>query len=218
MKKLPLFTVLMTLGLCFPALADITLKMPYNSDLVLVNGKDASGNEEVTLPNGPSQIAFRYQGNFYQQGQESLFGSDVIIMTFKGFDSTYSLTLPNLRTMNAAQQFNHKPELTLTDKTGNAVAFEQGKLLKEGLQFGRDFETEIANYNQTNQPAALSSLVAVSNTNNTTSNYPAQTTHSSVTTPPNNQINVGQMLDFWYSQADETTKANFKKRIENNEY
>ena len=210
MKKVPLFAALITLSVGFPVLANISLKMPYNSDLILVNGKEASGNEELTLPNGANQIAFRYQGNFYQQDQESSFDSDIIIMSFKGFDTSYSLTLPNLRTMNAAQQFNHKPQLTLTDKNGNAVPFEQGKLMKKGLQFGRDYETEIATYNNTNQPAALGSLAI-----DTPTNMPTQSRGSNASTPTNSQVNVGQMLDFWYSQADEATKASFKKRIEN---
>lgn len=214
MKKLPLFTALITISLGFPVLANVTLKMPYNSELILVNAKDASGNEKIKLPNGVNQVAFRYQGNFYQQDQESSFDSDVIIITFKGFDASYSLSLPNLRTMNAAQQFNHNPKLTLTNKAGSPVAFEQGKLMKKGLQFGRDYETEIANYNKTNQPAALSTLTAASSTSSTSTPALSQTNVSS-TTPTNNQINVGQMLDFWYSQADEATKASFKKRIEN---
>ncbi len=209
---MPLLAALITLSVGFPALADITLKMPYNAELVLVNGKDASGNEKIKLPNGINQIAFRYQGNFYQQDQESSFDSDVIIMTFKGFNTSYSLSLPNLRTMNAAQKFNHKPTLTLTDKKGKAVPFKQDKLMKKGLQFGRDYEAEIAAYNKTNQAAALSSL------NIDTASIPAQTpsTSSNDASPVNNQVNVGQMLDFWYSQADEATKESFKKRIENN--
>ncbi|WP_298769508.1 DUF2057 domain-containing protein [uncultured Shewanella sp.] len=212
MKKMPLFAALITLSVGFPVLANVTLKMPYNSDLILVNGKDASGNEKIKLPNGINQVAFRYQGNFYQQDQESSFDSDVIIMTFEGFNASYSLSLPNLRTMNAAQQFNHKPQLTLTDKTGNSVPFKQGKLMKKGLQFGRDYEAEIAAYNQTSQPAALDTLVK-----NTPAIAPQTTSQvSNATTPVNSQVNVGQMLDFWYSQADEATRASFKKRIENN--
>ncbi len=122
-------------------------------------------------------------------------------MKFSGQDSTYHLELPKLRTAQDTQRFNKSPALTLTDGQGKSIDFQQDKLMKHGLQFGRDLEKEIAQYNLTDKPAALKSAVAITT-------LPAI---APVGDTKQQGKNVAEnMLNYWYSQADEATRERFK--------
>lgn len=202
------------------AFADVTLSMPSNSELVLVNGVDASGRDPLKLRNGINQVAFRYIGRYQQQGSQTQFQSDVIIIKFEQSDAQLALSMPRIRSDSAADKFNHSPQVTLEDRNSKLVPFELGMLIKKGLQLGRDYEAEIASYNLTDQKASLSIQPTAAATPAAIAEVTASSTAS---TAPNkgakpkadNQVNVGQMLDFWYQQADEETRKAFKKRIEN---
>ncbi|MCW8327697.1 DUF2057 domain-containing protein [Photobacterium sp. SDRW27] len=198
-------------GLSFPTLADIKLDLPYSAELVLVNGYEAEGNDPLTLENGENQIAFRYQDGYRENGEHKLFKSDVIIVTFEGQDSAYKLEVPKLRTAQDTQKFNKRPSVSLKDSEGSDVSFAQDKLIKSGLQFGRDYEAEIAAYNQTDKPAALQAAVAVTTL---PAAVPAQTAKPAVKGQQPQGKNVAEnMLNYWYEQADEATRARFKARI-----
>jgi len=191
-------------GLSFSALANVKLELPYSAELVLVNGLEADGNDPVLLSNGENQVAFRYQDSYRENGEHQLFKSDVVIMKFSGQDSTYHLELPKLRTAQDTQRFNKSPALTLTDGQGKSIDFQQDKLMKHGLQFGRDLEKEIAQYNLTDKPAALKSAVAITT-------LPAI---APVGDTKQQGKNVAEnMLNYWYSQADEATRERFKASI-----
>ena len=208
------------------AVAEVTLDLPSNLDLVLVNGNDSSGNDTLKLDNGTNQIAFRYIGRYQQHGTQAQFKSDIIILKFDEQNSEIRLSLPRIRSNSAADNFNKNPQLTLVDSNNQSVHFEQDKLLKEGLQLGRDYEQEIAAYNLTSQNASLqltpstglsNAMVAVPAIAAVNATAPAKTQQVSATqaAKTNQQVNVGQMLDFWYQQADEETRKAFKERINN---
>ncbi|ABZ77098.1 conserved hypothetical protein [Shewanella halifaxensis HAW-EB4] len=201
------------------AFADVTLSMPSNSELVLVNGVDASGRDTLNLKNGINQIAFRYLGRYQQQGSQTQFQSDVIIIKFDQSNAQLALSMPSVRSGNAADKFNQSPQVTLENQYSNLVPFELGMLIKKGLQLGRDYETEMTAYNLTEQKASLNIQPTATNVIPTTAtiavaaaNTPANTSDKP---EASNQVDVGQMLDFWYQQADEETRKAFKKRIEN---
>lgn len=200
------------------ALAEVTLTMPSNSELVLVNGVDANGREKLNLNNGLNQIAFRYLGRYQQQGSQNQFQSDVIVIKFDESDAQLNLSMPRVRSNSAANKFNQSPEVTLEDQNSNAVAFELGMLIKKGLQLGRDYEVEMAAYNVTDQKASLNIKPATISTPQTAIPVATAVSVSAATatkqSKKSEQINVSQMLDFWYQQADEETRKAFKKRIE----
>ncbi|MGF1692960.1 YccT family protein [Photobacterium kagoshimensis] len=212
MKLRTAFIALAAASVSLPALADVTLTLPSTAELVLVNGKSAGGNNTLTLKDGANQVAFRYEGGYRENGDYSLFSSNVMIIKFDAANADYTLKLPKITSEIEGNRFNKKPVINLTDASGKAANFEQGRLIKNGIQFGRDFEAEIAAYNQTSQPAALAGAVAVTT-------LPAVI---SPTTPAKNNaapvVQQGEntaenMLNYWYSQADEATKARFKARI-----
>ncbi|WP_028767036.1 YccT family protein [Shewanella fidelis] len=208
------------------AVAEVTLDLPSNLDLVLVNGNESSGNDTLKLENGTNQIAFRYIGRYQQHGTQTQFKSDIIIIKFDEQNSQLSLTLPRIRSNGAADNFNKAPQLTLIDSNEQNVHFEQGKLIKDGLQLGRDYQQEMAAYNLTAQSASLqlkgsagvsSAMIAAPTIAAASGTTPASSQQQSTSQATvNQQINVGQMLDFWYQQADEETRKAFKERINSN--
>ncbi|MEJ2763760.1 DUF2057 domain-containing protein [Photobacterium sp. MCCC 1A19761] len=195
-------------GLSTAALAEVKVELPYSSELVLVNGKKATGNETLTLQNGEHQIAFRYQDNYRANGEYKLYKSEVIIIKFSGQDTTYQLELPKLRTAQEVRRFDKSPTLNLTDPQAQSVSFAQDKLIKHGMQFGRDYEKEIQAYNLTNAPAALASLAVTP-----TPQLVAAPTTASAATPAKGQNVAENMLFYWYEQADAATRERFRAQI-----
>ena len=206
--------------LTMPAFADVELSMPSNSELLVVNGNEVSTQDTLKLQNGVNQIAFRYTGRYQNQGSQTQFQSDVIIIKFNEKNAELALTLPRIRSSSAADKFNQSPKVMLVDANDQSIHFEQGKLIKEGLQLGRDYAEEITAYNLTEQSASLQlQTEGIAATQVVTAPIVASITQAppKPNMPPvekSEQINVGQMLDFWYQQADEETREAFKKRIE----
>lgn len=86
----------------------------------------------------------------------------------------------------------------LLDQQGKAVELRQDRLIKEGMQIGRNFEFETAEYNKKAGVAALTSSMAVQPI--------AQQEISNATA----MAAAEEMLHFWYNKADAETKARFK--------
>lgn len=209
-------SVLTALLICItPAVfANVEVTLPSNSELVLVNGKESGNTDKLTLNNGENQLALRYSGRYQQQGSQTQFSSDVIILRFTAINSKLTLELPRIRSNSAADAFNREPEITLLDAAGDKVAFKQDKLIKEGMQLGRDYEAEINVYNSN---AGIAAVAALSSTTRiATQTLPVDVSNKAQTeniTKQADQVDVGKMLDFWYAQADEETKRAFKLRI-----
>lgn len=177
--------------------ADVHLTTPTQLMLQVVNGEKVKDQKSLTLQNGKNQIAFRYEARYREGRDDVFFSSDIILMTFEGHDQDYIITLPELSTQSERDDFNNNPIIILKDKNGEAVQFEQGKLLKNGMQFDRDLITEMAAYNQTSKPASLN-----------------QISSKAILAGSNSEEDVaGEMLDYWYSKANKKTQDQFKQRI-----
>ncbi|PSW21270.1 DUF2057 domain-containing protein [Photobacterium sanctipauli] len=210
-------------GLSFPSLADVKLELPFQAELVLINGVEAEGNDTQTFKNGENQFAFRYEGTYRENGDDQVFKSDVIIVKFDESDENLKLELPRLRSGQDVRKFNKSPNFTLANGQGEAISYQQDKLIKHGLQFGRDYEAEIAAYNQSGKVAALTSAVAVATlpaAAATTTPKPVQLPAATSPAKPDEATSQPQgknvpenMLNYWYEQADEATRARFKARI-----
>ncbi|SQH76232.1 conserved exported protein of unknown function [Shewanella benthica] len=220
MKHTLVLAVIFTAACSLPAYAKLTLTLPKSAQLLVVNGVEMEDETSLVLHDGNNQIVFKYNTSFWQQGQQRRFSSEAVILTFNGQGSAYKLSLPRLRSNSDADKFNQLAELTLIDDAGVEVEYTSDLLLKAGMQLGRDYDKEIAVYNRSSAPAALPNLVPQIQ-KSTPVVLPATTvvvTHNSQPAEPVpntsiNQINIGQMLDFWYSQADEETRKAFKDRI-----
>ncbi|MEZ9200612.1 DUF2057 family protein [Shewanella sp. 10N.286.54.B9] len=200
------------------AFANVEVTFPSNSELILVNGKENNSTDKLSLGNGENQLALRYIGRYQQQGSQTQFSSDVVIMTFSAENAQLTITLPRIRSNSAADAFNRNPNITLKDSTGVDIAFRQDKLIKDGMQLGRDYEKEIFDYNSSNQVAALGALAAPIATQVQPNLQQVENVAKQANAPKQtDQINVGQMLDFWYQQADEETRKAFKLKINSKE-
>jgi len=228
MKHLTLVVSLSAITTLFfapQAFAEPALSFPNSAELLVVNGKSTEADSPVTLREGKNQIVFKYNTSFRQLGQQKRFSSEAIILSFEASNQTYNLILPKLKSSNDADKFNSTPAITLSDSKEQAVSYDTDILTKEGLQLGRDYSDEMSVYNQSEASAAVSSIAIVKQAAKVQSTEVVTTSASTTaktevnkqaTTKDNqipDQINVGQMLDFWYSQADEETRKAFKARI-----
>lgn len=217
-----------------------SLQLPDRAETVLVNGKasqqQSSVKLDLSMPDNMQQIAFRYQARYRDNGSQNDFVSDVVILRFQASEQNYQLTLPTINSASRANQFNDQPTITLTDNTGKSIVFTQDKLMKSGLQIGRDFAQEIAQYNGSGAIAAIASakrinkntptaapvapvapvasvaIVPVAKTTEVTaSNNTADTQVNK--TEDITQAEVSRMLDYWYQKANPNTQAEFKAKI-----
>ncbi|HBF46630.1 MAG TPA: DUF2057 domain-containing protein [Shewanella frigidimarina] len=214
-----------------------SLQLPDRAETVLVNGKasqqQSSVKLDLSMPDNMQQIAFRYQARYRDNGSQNNFISDVVILRFQASEQNYQLTLPTINSASRANQFNDQPTITLTDNTGKSIVFTQDKLMKSGLQIGRNFAQEIALYNESGAIAAIASakritsktttaaapvaivpvaIVPVAKTTEVTaSNNTADTQVNK--TEDITQAEVSRMLDYWYQKANPNTQAEFKAKI-----
>lgn len=204
-------TALLSLAACsisFSSFADVTLNLPQSAELVLVNGVNTQGNATQTLNNGNNQIAFRYDKNYRENGDTHLFRSEVVVMTFSGNDATYTLQLPKISSNYQAQNFNRQPTLHLLAANGSEVPFKHDVLIKDGIQIGRNFQQEIAQYNLTTAPAALTSAIAANEMQRAQQHVSPAEKDGQI-----DQAYAAKMLNYWYNKADATTQQQFKAKI-----
>ena len=191
-----------------PASAEVILQIPSDVELLTVNGQKPLGEAPITLSNGLNQISFRYNALYRQQTNSVKYQSDVLIIRFNEVDQQLQLELPSINSAKSAKQFDKSPTLKLVNKHNQSVHFDQDKLVKNGLQIGRNFEQEIFQYNQGQHPASLT-LMAERSTPQASSTM----TNSNLTPNTPTQAEISHMLDYWYYLADDVTKAKFKAKI-----
>ncbi len=226
MKHLTLLaslSTITTLLFASQAWASPTLSFPNSAELLVVNGKVTEADSPVPLTEGKNQIVLKYNTSFRQLGQQKRFSSEAIILSFEASNQAYKLILPKLKSNSDADKFNSTPAIKLSDNKGQAVNYDTDILTKEGLQLGRNYSDEISLYNQTDASAAAANFAIDKETINihsteimATTALPKSSVSKQATTQSKeipDQINVGQMLDFWYQQADEETRKAFKARI-----
>ena len=201
-----------------PALAKVELILSSSTESLAINGK-AIDIRKLSIDNGPVQLLFKYNANYRSQGQQVRFTSQAIILTFEGKDSRYQIKMPPINSQRDADKFNQQPWLTIKNASGDHVDYKIDTLLKEGLQIGRDYTGELKTYNTNNGIAAIALLPPLKQQpkimpfDNQQADVEKTEKPLSAESPQSDQINVGQMLDFWYSQADEATRKAFKERI-----
>ncbi|EKO3481979.1 DUF2057 family protein [Vibrio fluvialis] len=186
------------------AAATVTLDVPDTIDLLVVNGgkPNTSGgffasSKKVEMEDGQQQIVFRYHPYFTQGNDRVGVESDVVIAKFNAADQSISFDMPEFRNAADAERSIKSMEWTLRDQQGTAIEMKQDRLIKEGMQIGRDYKQETLEYNMTGGPAAITTqYVKPTSANGSTSDTTAE-----------------EMLHFWYDKADAQTKARFKQYV-----
>ncbi|ENM5900128.1 DUF2057 family protein [Vibrio mimicus] len=204
MKPMQRLSCLLALCFAVSASAKVTIDIPDTIDLLVVNGSSPKlsggffdATKKLELDDGEQQIVFRYSPYFSQGSDRIIIDSDVIIATFDAANQDFTFDMPKYRDAPQATKAIKKMEWQLVDQQGKAVEMRQDRLIKEGMQLGRNFEFETAEYNRKGGIAALTSSIATQPlTQQEASNAAASAAE--------------EMLHFWYNKADEETKARFK--------
>ncbi|WP_434341473.1 DUF2057 family protein [Motilimonas cestriensis] len=214
----------MALSISAAAQADVTLTVAQDVNLLVANGEKVklssglfSSNNTLVLPNGESQIVFRYEPSFTKAGEEISTTSDTIIAKFTASDSQVSFVMPDYKSYRSAEEHISNLEWQLVDQAGNPITKVEDKLTKEGMQLGRDYVDEAKDYNQTGAKAAIvlagaagaSTAIALQKTATTN----PQSNAGANTTKQVDSDTAEEMLHFWYNRADKATQQRFKDFI-----
>tara|TARA_Y100001956_G_scaffold81064_1_gene97658 strand:- start:1521 stop:2171 length:651 start_codon:yes stop_codon:yes gene_type:complete len=203
---------LAALGLSANALAEVTISVPDTVEILLVNeqkpqldGGLFASHKTVTLPDGENQVLFLYKPYFTQGNDRIIVESDPIVAKFTAQDSDLEFDFPKYRNVREAKQNIKSASWQFKNQNGEPVTVKQEQLVKEGMQIGRNFKLEIAEYNRGNGVASLNNQVVP------------------VTLPANiskqdleGKNTAEQMLHFWYEKADAKTQARFKQFLLDN--
>ncbi|MCG3732807.1 DUF2057 family protein [Vibrio cincinnatiensis] len=204
MNKIKTLSCIMGIMLSASAMAKVTIEIPDTIKLLVVNGEKPqtsgrifSANKTVDLEDGEQQIVFRYQPYFTQGSDRVRVESDVIVATFQAQDQVLAFDMPQYRNALEAEKNIKMMEWSLQDKNNTTITMRQDRLIKPGMQIGRDYPQEIFKYNLEGGPAAISTTLGSSVSTMTVSGHTTDTT-------------AEEMLHFWYNKADADTKARFK--------
>ncbi|MDF5602415.1 DUF2057 family protein, partial [Vibrio parahaemolyticus] len=139
-----------------------TVRGTDNVSVLAANGEkaDLSGGffaseRTLTLPDGLNQVVFRFAPYFNQGNDRLSVESDVIVTRFDATNAELTLQMPEYRNLRDAEEKIKDLDWKLVDDSGNAIAGDQDKLLKPGMQIGRDYVREIEDYNQAGGAAAV---------------------------------------------------------------
>ncbi|MCG6263945.1 DUF2057 domain-containing protein [Vibrio vulnificus] len=207
-------TCILAMSISSLATAAVTLHVPDDVTLFVANGQKAklsgslfASSKTIELPNGENQIVFQYEPYFSQGNDRIGVESNVIIAKFSATDTDLNFELPKYRDHRVAEQEIKQMQWQLVDEQGAAVTKSEDKLVKSGMQIGRDYAREAADYNQTGGIAAIGTAVSVA------------TIKTEPVADVETKVKCGRLgpertvLRVWYDKADEATKARFKAYI-----
>ncbi len=203
MKQMVLGALISSLS--FSSLAAVSIQVPDSIDLLAANeakphlqGGLFSSSKTLTLPDGENQIVFRYTAYFNQGDERIAVQSNAIIAKFSANENELSFVLPEYQNQQQAEQNMGNLSWKLVDKAGLEIGISQDKLIKSGVQVGRDYVAESQQYNATGGVAAFAT---------TAQNMPITAAQA---TSQASSKDAEEMLHFWYQKADSATKARFK--------
>lgn len=222
MNNKSIVPILSVLLLSPSVFAEVTVQVPSDVSIYAANGKapELTGGvfdsgKTLHLPDGTQQIFFRY-APYFSKGKDNIgVESDVLVATFQESNKNLNFVLPEFRGLKEAQNNIHSFKWKLTTENGQPVDAIQDKLVKKGIQFGRNYRTEAALYNQGKGIAAVHAFAPQM----TLSDQQIQSASLSSQPTANSNIqqtattagpSVESMLHYWYSQADAETKIRFK--------
>lgn len=226
-RVLPISLLVMAMT-TFSSHAAVDLIVDSEIDILVVNGKTPSGTGSIfssaqtyELPDGVNQIAFRYSYNFEKGGSIETVESVVSVTKFTAKNQEITIQLPKFKDVREAERSINNASWSILDvDSQQPISFTQDKLIHNGFQLGREYTKEIAEYNRTSGPAAVSTTVvtqpvkkavpaiALSTPVATDAVVENAAQNTTVTTQTPNTAE--EMLYFWYQKADDKTKAKFK--------
>ncbi len=217
MKLIKPLTFALALTMSSTAFADVTVSVPDDVSVLAANGEKAklsggflASEKTLTLPDGVNQIVFRFSPFFNQGNDRISVESDVIVARFSASNSELTLQLPDYRNMRDAEENIKDLDWNLVDASGAVIGVKQDKLIKPGMQIGRDYVREIEDYNKAGGIAAIAAAGAFVQPRTLPAEIPEDMKQ---TRAAQKDSTAEEMLHFWYQKADAETKARFKAYI-----
>lgn len=218
MKLIKPLTCALALAMSSMAFADVTVSVPDDVSVLAANGEKVkldggffASERTLTLPDGVNQVVFRFTPFFNKGNDRVSVESDVIVTSFTSSDSKLALQLPEYRNLNDAEDNIKDLDWKLVDASGKAIAVKQDKLIKEGMQIGRDYVREVEDYNRTGGVAAIAVAGAMVQPMTLPAEIPEDMKQARAAVKADSTAE--EMLHFWYQKADAETKARFKAYI-----
>lgn len=108
-----------------------------------------SADNSIQIEDGHNQLTVTVGQIVFEDGKRRKFDSQPLILEFSAAkDAELTLSYNKLRTIEEAKAFERDPKVTLLDESGNTIEFSMTQLRKGGMQGFRDYEREVADYNQ----------------------------------------------------------------------
>ncbi|MGX9416289.1 DUF2057 family protein [Vibrio sp. WJH972] len=213
--------------------AEVTIKTDDTVSILSVNASSPditskgflSSERTVNLPDGVSQIVFKYEPYFDAEvdGQERTVtvSSKAIIARFEATNTELTFDFPSYKNVDQAEADIENLHWSLNDKSGAPIAVVEDVLIKGGVQVSRNYSREAEDYNRKGRGVAViapfgssSTVVAPAPGTLTTTNVALDnaTTSQSSSTPENGNT-AEEMLLFWYHKADAQTQARFREYV-----
>lgn len=218
MKLIKPLTCALALAMSSMAFADVTVSVPDDVSVLAANGEKVklsggflASEKTFTLPDGVNQIVFRFSPFFNQGNDRVSVESDVVVARFSAADSKLTFQLPEYRNLNDAEENIKDLDWKLVDASGNAIAIKQDKLIKPGMQIGRDYVREVDDYNRDGGVAAIAVAGAMVQPRTLPAEIPEDMKQARAAATAD--TTAEEMLHFWYQKADAETKARFKAYI-----
>ncbi|CAH1575620.1 DUF2057 domain-containing protein [Vibrio rotiferianus] len=220
MKLIKPLTCALALAMSGMAFADVTIHVPDDVSVLAANGEKVklsggffASEKSFTLPDGVNQVVFRFSPFFSKGNDRVSVDSDVIVTRFDAADAELSLQVPEYRDLRQAEANIKDLDWKLVDASGNAITVEQDKLIKPGMQIGRDYVREVEDYNRAGGVAAIGvTTAAVVQPVTLPAKIPADMKQTKPATMKADST-AEEMLHFWYQKADAETKARFKEYV-----
>ncbi|WP_157946034.1 DUF2057 family protein [Vibrio gangliei] len=142
--------------------AEVKIPIPDSINLLVVNSLKPKiekgglfGQNTLVLPDGESQIVFKFEPSVMENDTLRQVYSDVIVAKFTAQDDELKFVLPEYRDLNQARNGISDFEWSLVDSAENKVEVKQEPLSAEGVQLGRNFIEDVMDYNLRGGVAAI---------------------------------------------------------------
>lgn len=201
-------------SLCSMAYA-ATIEIPRPYVVYLQDGKSATSSvlnaeRKINLSAGAHQLVIRFDGSFKDQSETRLVSGEpvVINLDLKG-DEALAIKFTYPRNYRAAEQFIAQQKLTFIDtKSGATVNVDHFVMpKKEGLQIGRDYQTELQAMGKGFQQVPTELTVA---TTAAVAAAAVPDAKGSAQGAVDKNVQTLEMLKYWYTRADAETRKNFQ--------
>lgn len=227
MKKFNALILICAVLTAAPVWAGVSLQLPEDLTMVAANGKNTRISGSASLPDGVNQIVVYLKKVFESKPFDKnaeINSSDAFVIKFQARNEALRLKMPAIEDTFDLDRFNKKPNIKIVNAAGQAITIHTQKLSHNGLQFNRNFEEELKQFNASNSPAAVQTATDLQRQPDPDTSSAGLPTKPAAKPQPHatgdsaaasNTPNMAEeMLKYWYQQADEKTRQKFKIWLE----